>query len=245
METYKKKLVFLTGAGISEESGLATFRGTNGLWGDYDPMVVCSLKGWQTNPKLVQQFYNERRVQLENVFPNESHFLCEKFREYYDVSIITTNVDDLHERAGSINVLHLHGELTKVCDETKETVEDIGYGLLSELEFSRRPFVVFFGESVPKLEAAADLIAEADVLVLIGTSLSVYPANGLISCLPANDNRVFVYIDPNASKNLSLFVDENWGDLEELKSSYDITIMDKKSTEGLRDLLTQVERKFS
>jgi NAD-dependent deacetylase len=229
-----KKLVFLTGAGISEESGMAVFRGTNGLWEDYDPMEVCSVSGWNKNPKLCQKFYNERRVTLGEIEPNEAHFICEKLSDDFDVKIITTNVDDLHERAGSKDVLHLHGELTKVCDLDKKNVEDIGYGLLSEVEITKRPFVVFFGEDVPLMDKSIEIVESADILVVVGTSLSVYPAASLISYFKGDK---IVYIDPKADDNVSSFLSQSWMDLEDLKRLYEVEIIGDKATTGLKKMI--------
>lgn len=236
-ESFKmKKLVFLTGAGISEESGMSVFRGPNGIWEEYDPMVVCSIEGWRKNPALCQKFYNERRVKLGQIEPNESHFICKKMEEDYDVQIITTNVDDLHERAGSKNVLHLHGEITKVCDVDGKNVEDIGYSLLSEISFERRPFVVFFGEDVPLMTKATEIIKSADILVIVGSSLSVYPAASLISHFRGDK---IVYIDPKAEENLSIYLDRS--SLEEIKRLYDVQVYQDKSTTGLKKMVKNLK----
>lgn len=234
----KKRIVFLTGAGISEESGISTFRDAGGLWEEYDPMTVCSIKGWHSNPKLVQQFYNRRRVQLGEVEPNEAHRICKSLESQFDVKIITSNVDDLHERAGSDNVLHLHGELRKVCDLTKTHVEDIGYNLLSEIQFDKRPFIVFFGEDVPLMKSAEDLVNTADILVVIGTSLSVYPATSLLEKI--NEDTQLVYIDPNAEENLDNFFSTGMASLDQLESLYNITIIPEKAIQGMKLWLASI-----
>jgi NAD-dependent deacetylase len=233
-----KKLVFLTGAGISEESGMSVFRGPNGLWEEYDPMVVCSIEGWRKNPALSQKFYNERRVKLGQIEPNEAHFICKKMEKDYDVQIITTNVDDLHERAGSKNVLHLHGEITKVCDLDGKNVEDIGYSLLSEISFERRPFVVFFGEDVPLMDKATEIIKSADILVIVGSSLSVYPAASLISYFRGDK---IVYIDPKAHDIVDSYLSQSWMDLEELKRLYEVEIISDKATSGLKKMVKNLK----
>ena len=196
-----KKLVVLTGAGISAESGLKTFRDSNGLWEEYDVMEVASIEGWHRNPALVLEFYNQRRRQLADAKPNEAHIILAKLEEHFDVQIVTQNVDNLHERAGSTKVLHLHGELTKVRSVRDETrVLDIGYGEISlgqtgEDGAQLRPHIVWFGEPVPLIPEAERHVREADVFAVIGSSLVVYPAAGLVSSL-RRDARAFL-IDPN------------------------------------------------
>ncbi len=185
----KKKLVVLTGAGISAESGLRTFRDGNGLWEEFDVMEVASIEGWRRNPALVLDFYNRRRKQLATVGPNRGHVVLAELEEHFDVRIVTQNVDDLHERAGSTKVLHLHGELTKarnVRDDSK--IFDIGYGELSlgqadENGVHLRPHIVWFGEAVPLIGEADRLVRSADVFAVVGTSLVVYPAAGLVESL--------------------------------------------------------------
>jgi len=180
-----KHLVFLTGAGMSAESGITTFRDAGGLWENYDVMKVASIDGWYENPELVQQFYNDRRAQLMNVEPNKGHTIIAELEEDFKVSIVTQNVDDLHERAGSSNVIHLHGELTKACNESKTQVYDIGnnpirHGDKADDGSRLRPFIVWFGEAVPMIEKAAEIVSKADIVGIIGTSMQVYPAAGLI-----------------------------------------------------------------
>jgi NAD-dependent deacetylase len=196
-----KKLVVLTGAGISAESGLKTFRDMGGLWENYDVMEVASPEGWSANMDLVLRFYNERRAQLEKAEPNAGHLGLVELEKSFEVSIITQNVDNLHERAGSKNVLHLHGELTKVRSTGDESlIYDIGFkpilkGDKCEKGFQLRPHIVWFGEAVPAMEEAAEIASGADIFVVVGSSLVVYPAAGLVNYAPAN-TPVFV-VDPN------------------------------------------------
>ena len=202
-----KKLVILTGAGVSAESGFATFRDTGGLWEQYDVNDVASIEGWYRNRKLVLDFYNQRRAQLKDAKPNAAHLAMADLEKDYKVSVITQNVDNLHERAGSTYVLHLHGELTKVrpenglYDRTESEAEviDVGYdavhlGDLAPNGSQLRPLIVFFGESVPKINKAIDLVEQADILLIVGSSLQVYPAAGLYRYAP-NDCPIYV-IDP-------------------------------------------------
>jgi NAD-dependent deacetylase len=196
-----KKLVVLTGSGISSESGLKTFRDSGGLWENYDVMEVASYAGWIKNMDLVLRFYNERRVQLKNAIPNAAHLGLVELENYFDVRIITQNVDNLHEKAGSKNVLHLHGILTEARSTTHpDLIYEIGYnpiqlGDTCEKGSQLRPNIVWFGEAVPAIEPAAILASEADVFVVIGTSMVVYPAAGLIDYVP-KDTPVFL-LDPN------------------------------------------------
>ena len=180
-----KRLVFLTGAGMSAESGISTFRDAGGLWENYDVMKVASIEGWYEEPELVQQFYNDRRAQLEKAEPNKGHEIIAGLEKDFKVSVITQNVDNLHERAGSSDITHLHGELTKACNESKTQVYDIGFkpilsGDKAEDGSRLRPFIVWFGEAVPMIEKAAEIVSKADIVVIIGTSMQVYPAAGLI-----------------------------------------------------------------
>jgi NAD-dependent deacetylase len=196
-----KKLVVLTGSGISAESGLKTFRESGGLWENYDVMQVASYDGWMTDQELVLKFYNERRAQLKNTKPNAGHIGLVELEEFFDVYIITQNVDNLHERAGSRNVLHLHGELTKVRSTGDESlIYDIGYKDISlgdtcEKGFQLRPHIVWFGEAVPAIEEASKIAHTADIFAVIGTSLVVYPAAGLVDYVP-RETPIFL-IDPN------------------------------------------------
>jgi NAD-dependent deacetylase len=196
-----KKLIVLTGAGISAESGLKTFRDSGGLWENHDVMEVASIEGWYKNQDLVLQFYNERRKQLYETKPNAGHLLLAELERYFSVHIITQNVDDLHEQAGNTRVLHLHGELKK----SRSTLDpDLVYeikgwelkaGDVCERGSQLRPHIVWFGESVPAMDEAIDLVEQADIFAVIGTSLNVYPAAGLVDYVPA-EVPMFL-IDPN------------------------------------------------
>ncbi len=196
-----KKLVVLTGSGISSESGLKTFRDSGGLWENYDVMEVASYNGWIQNQELVLKFYNERRAQLEKALPNNAHILLARLEEFFDVQIITQNVDNLHEKAGSSNILHLHGILTRARSTgDPELIYDIGYKPINvgdncEKGHQLRPDIVWFGEAVPAIEEASAITAQADIFVVIGTSMVVYPAAGLIDFVPKSAP-VFL-IDPN------------------------------------------------
>ena len=186
--TDKKRLVVLTGAGMSAESGFKTFRDSGGLWENYNVEDVASIQGWYRNPKLMTDFYNDLRSQLEKAQPNEGHKILAELEKYFSVFIITQNVDNLHERAGSSHVLHLHGELTKarpVNDDSERKLIDIGYRPLEYGEKNSegellRPHIVWFGEAVPAISEAAGLVRSADIFAVVGSSLVVYPAAGLI-----------------------------------------------------------------
>lgn len=205
----KKKLVVLTGAGVSAESGISTFRDSNGLWENYKVEDVASIEGWYRNPQLVLDFYNARRAQLADVKPNDAHRAIASLEEEYDVTVITQNVDNLHERAGSTRIIHLHGELTKVRPENRcndadgyseETVFDIGsdeihIGDKAPNGAQLRPHIVWFGEAVPKINPAIDAVEQADILLIVGTSLQVYPAAGLYR-YARHDTPIYI-IDPN------------------------------------------------
>ncbi|MCQ2294261.1 MAG: NAD-dependent deacylase [Bacteroidales bacterium] len=186
----KKKVVILTGAGISAESGISTFRDSDGLWEQYRVEDVATPEGYRANPELVLDFYNQRRRQLAHVSPNEGHRQLVRLEEKYDVHIITQNVDNLHEQAGSTQVLHLHGELTKARSERDPNlIMEIGYndinpGDLAPDGAQLRPHIVWFGEAVPNIEPAAALCEQADYFIVIGTSMNVYPAAGLIHYVP-------------------------------------------------------------
>ncbi len=195
-----KKIVVLTGAGISAESGISTFRDAGGLWEQHDIMEVASIDGWHKNQALVLDFYNQRRRQLLEVQPNAGHFALVALEKKYDVHIITQNVDDLHEQAGSKNVLHLHGELRKARSCKDETLiynwdQDITSEDKCEQGSQLRPHIVWFGEMVPMMEKAAVETMTADILLIIGTSLQVYPAASLMNFAP-EDTPIY-YIDPN------------------------------------------------
>ncbi len=194
----------LTGSGISAESGLKTFRDMGGLWEQYDVTEVASPEAWEKDPELVLRFYNERRKQLLEAKPNEAHRILAELENYFDVQIITQNIDDLHERAGSSKILHLHGELRKA----RSTIDpgliydiegtELNLGDKCEKGYQLRPHVVWFGEPVPAIEEAATLTQQADILAIIGTSLKVYPAAGLVDF--ANKDCPVYLVDPNAVK---------------------------------------------
>jgi len=195
----KKRLVVLSGAGVSAESGISTFRDAGGLWEGHDIMEVASPEGWFNNMELVLKFYNDRRRDLQNVEPNKAHYILAELEEHFDITVITQNVDNLHEQAGSSNVLHLHGELLRARSTSDERfvydwTEDIKVGDACELGSQIRPHIVWFGEAVPMIEKAALVSSVADIYVVIGTSLLVYPAAGLVQYAPAH-TPVYV-IDP-------------------------------------------------
>ncbi len=197
-----KKVVVLTGAGISAESGISTFRDANGLWEGHDVMEVASPVGWERNQELVLDFYNKRRRQLKEVQPNAAHKALKDLEEKYEVHIITQNVDDLHERAGSKNVIHLHGELRKARSTFDENLvldweNDLNAGDFCEHNHQLRPHVVWFGEAVPMMEPAMEITEQADVLMIIGTSMQVYPAAGLLHYAP--EGIPVFFIDPKPS----------------------------------------------
>lgn len=195
-----KRLVALTGAGISAESGIQTFRGDDGLWEGHDVMDVASPVGWAKDQQLVLDFYNARRRQLLKVQPNNAHKALAELESYFDITIVTQNIDDLHERAGSTDVLHLHGELLVARSSSDESVlypwdNDIVPGDLCELGSQLRPHVVWFGEAVPMMEPAMEVVRQSDIILVIGTSLQVYPAASLVSF--AENASSIIYIDPS------------------------------------------------
>lgn len=204
----RKKITVLTGAGVSAESGISTFRDSDGLWENHKVEDVASIEGWYKDKAVVLEFYNARRAQLPQVNPNPAHLAIASLEEEYDVTVVTQNVDNLHERAGSTRIIHLHGELTKVrpencCNEmdgfSEETVFDIGseavaVGDLAPNGSQLRPHIVWFGEAVPKIGAAIDAVEAADILLIVGTSLQVYPAAGLYR-YAKSDTPIYI-IDP-------------------------------------------------
>lgn len=196
----KKHLVVLSGAGVSADSGVETFRDANGLWAKHRVEDVCTPEALDINPELVLEFYNERRRQLSNIEPNAGHLAIAEFEEYFDVDVITQNVDNLHERGGSTRVLHLHGELLK-CRSMKdpsyikEITGDLHVGDLCPKGGQLRPHIVFFGEPVPEIERAVEIISTADIVIVVGTSLAVYPAASLIYNAPENAD-IYV-VDPS------------------------------------------------
>lgn len=223
MTDKKLKLVISTGAGISAESGIRTFRDADGLWENYPVMDVASADGFRRNPALIHQFYNERRAQLGQAQPNAAHTGLRELEKYFDVYVITQNVDDLHERAGSKNILHLHGELTKVRaldDESKLYKIDYNQTTTPDIVIDGhhvRPHIVFFQEAVPMFEPAVDLVAQADIFVIIGTSLVVYPAAALLNYV--RRGVPVYYIDPNPGTVPA-----------------GVTLIRKKATEGVAEL---------
>ena len=221
-----KNLVILTGAGISAESGIKTFRDADGLWEGHDIMEVASPQGFAKNPVLVLDFYNQRRKQLLNVKPNAAHLGLVTLEKKFNVQIITQNVDDLHERAGSKNVLHLHGELLKSRSTVDENLVyqckmDINIGDTCEKNSQLRPHIVWFGEQVPMLEKAIEITSTADILIIIGTSMQVYPAASLINYIVHNTPIYFIDPKPSISKN-----DFN-----------NLTIIKDTATEGVKKLI--------
>ncbi|RYU92399.1 NAD-dependent deacylase [Mucilaginibacter terrigena] len=196
-----KRVIVLTGAGISAESGLKTFRDSDGLWEGYNIEDVATPEAWERNPELVQNFYNQRRKSVLEAVPNAAHYALAKLQDKYDVTIITQNIDDLHERAGSANVVHLHGIITRSQSSVKASLTypidgwEIKMGEKCELGSQLRAHVVWFGEAVPMIETAARLCSKADLFILIGTSLAVYPAAGLINYVPREVTKYIV--DPN------------------------------------------------
>jgi NAD-dependent deacetylase len=225
-----KHLVVLTGAGISAESGIKTFRDADGLWEGHNVMEVASPQGFSKNPELVLNFYNERRKQLLSVEPNDAHKALAILESKYQVSIITQNVDDLHERAGSTNIFHLHGELLKArsCyneEDIKPWNKDIFLGDLCENGHQIRPHIVWFGEAVPMMEKAIEVCETADILVIIGTSMQVYPAASLMDFVP--QHIPIYYIDPKPAK----------------VNSQRITIIQESATKGVKKLMTLLKDK--
>ncbi|WP_431611292.1 SIR2 family NAD-dependent protein deacylase [Chryseobacterium sp. 'Rf worker isolate 10'] len=195
-----KKLTILSGAGISAESGIKTFRDGDGLWENHNVTDVASPEGWRKDRALVLEFYNQRRRQLHEVQPNEAHQLLAELEKHFEVQIVTQNIDDLHERAGSTNILHIHGELFKSCSCNNKSLiyeqkEDINIGDKAEDGAQLRPFIVWFGEDVPLYQKAKEIVKEADILLVIGTSLQVYPAAGLIHDI--KDDCLLIVINPN------------------------------------------------
>ena len=202
-----KNIVVLSGAGISAESGINTFRDADGLWEGHEVMSVASPQGWQNDQRLVLDFYNQRRSQLLNVSPNMGHKSLVDLEAYYNVYVVTQNVDDLHERAGSKSVIHLHGELLKSQSTLDpelvyECRDDINIGDTCEKGSQLRPFIVWFGEQVPKLENAVALVQQADIVIIVGTSMQVYPAASLAGFAPLHCQ--FFYLDPKPAVNAAV-----------------------------------------
>ena len=228
----RKRLVVLTGAGISAESGLKTFRDSDGLWEGFDINEVATATAWRKNPELVLDFYNERRKNVKNVQPNSAHIALAELEKYFNVTIITQNIDDLHERGGSTNVLHLHGEIFKmrsVSDEsqTYRIDGDIQLGDLADNGSQLRPHIVWFEEPVPMIEMAAEIMKTADILLIVGTSLVVYPAAGLVNYAPW--------------KIPKFIVDKK---IPSASALYNLTAIEKSATEGMKDIIGML-RKYS
>ncbi|MBX2893413.1 MAG: NAD-dependent deacylase [Saprospiraceae bacterium] len=226
-----KKIVVLTGAGISAESGIKTFRDSDGLWENHRIEDVATPEAWAINPALVLDFYNQRRAQLLGVQPNDGHKALVDLEKNYDVHIVTQNVDDLHERAGSTQVLHLHGELRKVRSERHPDLvfqwdKDLHLGDQCPRGAQLRPHIVWFGEAVPMLEPAAGLASEADIFIIVGTSLQVYPAASLM--IYASPHIPFYYVDPRPQVNF------------ELSRMPNLTIVAEPASTGVRKVVSQL-----
>jgi NAD-dependent deacetylase len=226
----KKKLVVLTGAGISAESGLRTFRDSDGLWEGYNIEDVATPRAWRKNPQLVLEFYNYRRKNVLDAAPNAAHYGLAELEKDFSVTIITQNIDDLHERAGSTNVLHLHGEIFKMRSERDEELiyaikDDIKLGDVAEDGSQLRPYIVWFEEPVPKIEEAIPIVQQADIFVVVGTSLVVYPAAGLVH-----------YASPVIPKYI---VDKK---IPYTSSVHNLTSIEQPATTGVRELLTLLAR---
>lgn len=220
----KKKLVVLSGAGISAESGLKTFRDSDGLWEGYDVTEVATPRGWRKNPQLVLDFYNMRRKNVAEAEPNAAHTGLAALEKDFDVTIITQNIDDLHERGGSSRIVHLHGEIFKMRSERDETIikeirGDIEWGQLAEDGAQFRPYIVWFEEPVPKMEEAIPIVREADIFVVVGTSLAVYPAAGLVNF--TNPGTPIFVIDKK---------------IPYISGMSNITLIEKPATEGVKEL---------
>ena len=223
-----KHIVVLTGAGMSAESGIKTFRDADGLWEGHDVMEVATPEGFSKNPELVLDFYNQRRKQLLEVKPNTAHFDLVSLEEKYKITIVTQNVDDLHERAGSQNVIHLHGELLKVrstynASDIQEWKSDLILGNTCSKGHQLRPHIVWFGEDVPMIEKAVNICTTADILLIIGTSMQVYPAASLMHYVPEDTPTYF--IDPKPA----------------MTSNNNLTVIAKPATVGMKDFIKQME----
>ncbi len=224
-----KKLVVLTGAGISAESGLKTFRDSDGLWEGYNIEDVATPRAWKKDPKLVLEFYNQRRKNVQQAEPNEAHYGLAELEKYFDVHIITQNIDDLHERAGSKNILHLHGEIFKMRSEKNEELiyeihQDISMGDKATDGAQLRPHIVWFEEPVPMIEKALPIVESAEIFIIIGTSLAVYPAAGLINY--ANNKIPKFLIDKRIPYTSAI---------------QNLTAIEKSATEGVRELKTYLK----
>lgn len=230
----KRKITVLSGAGISAESGIKTFRDADGLWEGHDVMEVASPEGWNKNQDLVLHFYNQRRAQLKTVKPNAAHLALVDLEKKYDVTIVTQNVDDLHERAGSRKVIHLHGQLLKSRSTGDESLvyecpDDIVTGDVCEKGHQLRPHIVWFGEQVPMLEVAAAAVYDAEIIIIVGTSMQVYPAAGLVGyALPG---ATIYYVDPKPNINYELTVSKK------------LEVIEAPATKGLTELVSRLLNK--
>lgn len=225
-----KHLIVLSGAGVSAESGLKTFRDSGGLWMGYDVLQVASPEGWEKDPGLVLDFYNKRREEVAKALPNEAHQIIAELEKYFDVTVITQNIDDLHERAGSTNVIHLHGEIFKMRSEKNETLlydikGDIQLGEKAPDGFQLRPHVVWFGEPVPLIEKAVSILPSADIFIVVGTSLQVYPAAGLVHALSPEIPKYIIDKNPPPISGSGHFI-----------------IIKKTATEGMREVADLLNR---
>lgn len=223
------KIAVLTGAGMSAESGLKTFRDSNGLWEGHDVMEVASPEGFASNPELVLDFYNQRRRQLLEVEPNIGHIAIAELEQNHEVDIITQNVDDLHERAGSSKVIHLHGELLKVRSTHNEKIildwkKDLNLGHNCSQGHQLRPNIVWFGEAVPLMDTAIDIVEKAEAVIIVGTSMQVYPAAGLIQY--AKRKAQIYFVDPKPS----------------ISSSEKVTVISEKATTGVLNAILEINK---
>ena len=229
-----RKVVILSGAGISAESGLKTFRDAGGLWEGHDVLEVASPEGWRQNQDLVLEFYNQRRRQLHQVEPNDAHKSITQLQQYFKVEVITQNVDDLHERAGNQNVTHLHGELLKVRSTKDESLvytwnDDLITGDLCEKGGQLRPHIVWFGEAVPMMEVAVQKVLQCEICIIVGTSMQVYPAAGLVDFCPSHTE--IYYVDPRP--NISY----------ELQARHNLRVIATKASTGLPTLVDDLLKK--
>lgn len=226
-----KKIVVLTGAGISVESGLKTFRDSNGLWENYKIEDVATPQAWKADPEMVLEFYNQRRLQASKALPNQAHFSLAGLEKYFSVTIVTQNVDNLHERAGSSKVIHLHGELTKARSSKNPSLiykindKRIEIGDRCDDGHQLRPHIVWFGENVPIISEVIPYFQRADIAIVVGTSLSVYPASGLIDYIPLNTD--CYYIDPSAKENMS---------------NINFKLISKKAEIGVKELVDKLKK---
>ena len=226
-----KKIVVLTGAGISAESGLKTFRDSNGLWENHKIEDVATPQAWKADPEMVLEFYNQRRLQASVAVPNQAHFSLANLEDCFSVTIVTQNVDDLHERAGSSEVIHLHGELTKARSSKNPSLiyhineKRIEIGDLCDDGHQLRPHIVWFGEEVPFINKVIPYFQRADIIIVIGTSLSVYPASGLVDYISSNAD--CYYIDPNAKENMN---------------NMNFKLISKKAETGVKELVDKLKQ---